>query len=73
MFSKPGPRGPGTSSQLRGPVSVAGLTYSHTFWPEEVTSKSLPFTPSSISVFPFGRRWAPEVWDEKKSSTGDEL
>ena len=49
-------------------MSVAGLTYVQTVSPSGVTSNNVPRGPSSMSVFPFGRRTAPEIKLEKKSA-----
>src|SRR6056297_2219450 len=40
--------------------------YSHTIFPAEVTSNTLPLSDSVINVFPFGKRWfVPHVLEKK--------
>ena len=49
------------------PVGLNGLANFQTVSPSGVTSKTMPNAPALINVFPFGRRWAPEMNHEKKS------
>jgi hypothetical protein len=39
-----------------------------TTWPAGETSRMTPGSPLQISVFPLGRRWAPEILPEYSSA-----